>query len=185
MGYYAVKRYCDQYQIKNYTINIDDSVDVDGDVYLSSKLLGKIPIKFNRVSGSFTISNNRLESLENVPQFVGENFNAAFCGLTSLEHSPEYVGGNFRISFNEIKSFQGAPKSVGGILDVSNNFISDFSECPISPKITMLNNHTQMNRQDAYTLFDIGYTLDSIEIGNYDSNLIVFNRQYILRNLIK
>ena len=44
---------CEEYGIKNYTINSDGAIDVDGEVYLSNMELTKLPIKFNNVSGDF------------------------------------------------------------------------------------------------------------------------------------
>jgi hypothetical protein len=42
-----------KYKITNYTINDDLSVDVDGDVDLSHKMLSSIPVNFGKVSGGF------------------------------------------------------------------------------------------------------------------------------------
>ena len=61
---------CEKYDIKNYTINSDGSIDVNQNVYLSGKSLYKIPLKFNRVYGSFDINNNRLTSLEGITKNV-------------------------------------------------------------------------------------------------------------------
>jgi len=44
---------CREYLIKNYTINTDGSIDVDGDFVLYRDGLTKLPIKFNHVSGYF------------------------------------------------------------------------------------------------------------------------------------
>ncbi len=44
---------CEKYDIENYTINPDGSIDVDGDVDLNNKGIFKIPIKFNRINGFF------------------------------------------------------------------------------------------------------------------------------------
>lgn len=94
---------CKQYSIKNYTINDDYSIDVDGDVNLSGFALTKIPIKFNIVKGYFICNGNRLENLENSPRRVMGNF---FCinqygNLKSLKGAPEYVGYNFDCHDNE------------------------------------------------------------------------------------
>ena len=51
---------CEKYDIKNYTINPDGSIDVDDGVDLSGKDLIKIPLKFNKVNGWFDCSYNRL-----------------------------------------------------------------------------------------------------------------------------
>jgi hypothetical protein len=48
-----IKTLCEMYEIHNYTINDDDSVDVSGDVSIANKSLRKIPIVFNEVSGDF------------------------------------------------------------------------------------------------------------------------------------
>ena len=37
---------CKKYNITNYTINSDGSIDVDGDVNLSNRGLTKLPLKF-------------------------------------------------------------------------------------------------------------------------------------------
>src|SRR5271157_3681122 len=64
---------CKIYDIENYTIN-NGSIDVDGDVYIQDKNLDKIPLKFNKVSGSFSCSCNNLDTLEYCPEYVGKDF---------------------------------------------------------------------------------------------------------------
>jgi ERCC4-related helicase len=44
---------CKKYDIVNYTINSDNSVDVDGYVDLYNKRLESIPLNFNIVNGYF------------------------------------------------------------------------------------------------------------------------------------
>lgn len=44
---------CKKFGIKNYTINEDSTIDVDGNVDLRNKGLTKIPLKFGKVSGKF------------------------------------------------------------------------------------------------------------------------------------
>ncbi len=65
---------CYKYNIKNYSINSDGSIDVSGDVCLSHKNLTRIPIKFNKVSGYFDCSYNFITSLEGCPRKVAGNF---------------------------------------------------------------------------------------------------------------
>ena len=65
---------CEKYDITNYTINPDGSIDVDGNVNLSYMGLTKIPIKFNKVSGYFDCSYNFITSLEGCPREVVGNF---------------------------------------------------------------------------------------------------------------
>ncbi len=48
-----IKHICDQYEIENYIINPDGSIDIDGSVYISGYRLSKLPLKFNRIRYNF------------------------------------------------------------------------------------------------------------------------------------
>jgi hypothetical protein len=61
--------FCKEFLTK-YTINDDGSIDVDGNVFLIGLKLRKIPVKFNKVSGSFKCCKNNLTSLENCPKHI-------------------------------------------------------------------------------------------------------------------
>ena len=65
---------CNRYEIKNYTINDDLSIDVNGNVNLAYRRLEYLPLKFNYVGVDFICSNNKLESLKGCPQTVGGGF---------------------------------------------------------------------------------------------------------------
>ena len=98
---------CKEYDIKNYTINPDGSIDVDGNVDLSYMDLTEIPLKFNKVSGSFYCYNNQLTSLVGGPKEVGRNFDCYNNQLTSLERSPIELGGSFWCNRNKLTSLEG------------------------------------------------------------------------------
>ena len=83
---------CKKYRIKNYTINSDGSIDVDGDVYIRNLDLDKLPLKFNKVSGYFNCEYNCLTTLENSPNEIGKNFSCYSNRITSLEGFPQRVG---------------------------------------------------------------------------------------------
>jgi hypothetical protein len=123
---------CKKYGIKNYTINDDGSIDVDGDVDLSSstrlygKRLTEIPLKFRNVGRNFSCSGNQLKSLEGCPTSVGGYFNCSFNKLTSLEWCPKSIGGYFFCSYNQLTSLEGCPKSVDGDFYCQNNQITSF-----------------------------------------------------------
>ena len=68
---------CKKYNITNYTINSDGSIDVDGSVNLYGRNLTKLPIKFRNVSGYFDCSYNKLTSLEGSPTHVGDYFSCS------------------------------------------------------------------------------------------------------------
>ena len=86
---------CRKYEISNYTINEDKSVDVDGDVDLYNKGLSKLPLNFRHVKGDFSCSYN--------------NYN-----LTTLDGAPETVGGDFYCGGNNLKTLEGSPRRVDG-----------------------------------------------------------------------
>ena len=113
---------CKKYNIQNYTINPDGSIDVDGNVFLYNMDLTEIPLKFNKVNGLFDISHNNITSLEGSPKYVGVYFNCYSNELTSLEGSPNYVGSYFSCSYNKLNALDGSTERVGGhFYCISNN----------------------------------------------------------------
>jgi hypothetical protein len=105
---------CDKYGIKNYTINDDGTVDVDGSVNLSNKGLTELPLKFNKVSSHFYCHDNQLTSLIGSPLIVGNGFYCNNNRLKSLVGAPEYVGGDFKCKNNHLTTLEGCPTKIGG-----------------------------------------------------------------------
>ena len=70
-----IDRICKEYDIENYKINSDGSIDVDGDVDIENMRLDRIPVNFNKVSGDFICYNNRLTNLLGAPKSVDGSFN--------------------------------------------------------------------------------------------------------------
>ena len=110
-----IKKWLREYDIKNYTINDDFTIDVDEDVKLHKKDLTELPayIQFGTVTKSFYCSTNNLTSLRGCPRVVGSNFDCGDNILTSLKDAPEKVGRDFDCSYNQLSSLEGAPKEVG------------------------------------------------------------------------
>jgi hypothetical protein len=113
--------FCEKYSIENYTINSDNTIDADGQVFLYYKLddMKKLPIKFGNVSGYFSCEGNNLTTLECCPTYVSGELDCSRNKLTSLEYCPKYVGGDFYCSRNKLTSLEYCPKYVG------DNFYSD------------------------------------------------------------
>lgn len=130
--YDEIQRICNDYNIRNYTINDDGSIDVDGPVSLSSCGLTKLPLRFRNVTGYFYCSYNQLTTLEGAPTSVGYNFDCSYNQLTSLEGSPEYVGANFFCNDNQLTNLEGAPKSVNAYFNCSYNKITSLEGAPTS-----------------------------------------------------
>ena len=72
-----IAKWLDKYNIKNYTINDDLTVDVAGHVFLDNKGLATIPIQFGQVGGNFWCNNNKLKSLEGCPNVIRGGFYCA------------------------------------------------------------------------------------------------------------
>ena len=104
---------CEKYGITNYTINSDGSIDVDGNVYLSFNDLTELPLSFNKVTGWFDCSRNKLTSLKGCPRWVGGYFGCGYNDLTSLEFSPDYIGGSFWCQYNNLTDNQ-CDTEIGG-----------------------------------------------------------------------
>ena len=124
-----IENICQEWGIENYTINLDGTVDVNGDVNLFNRKLSKIPFKFGRVTGSFNCFYNQLTTLEGCPREVGDGFNCSYNQLTTLEGCPREVGGDFFCNDNELNTLLGCPKEVGGDFDCYNNQLTSLEGC--------------------------------------------------------
>ena len=122
-----IEEICREYNIRNYTINEDGSIDVDEDVDLESKRLTELPLNFNEVTGNFYCNGNNLTTLKGSPKYVGGGFYCSHNYLTSLEFGPIEVDGIFNCSKNKLTSLEFSPEKIG----------FDFSCCN-NPKLTNL-----------------------------------------------
>ena len=127
---------CKRYNITNYTINPDGSIDVNGDVDLYNCNLTELPLTFNKVTGYFICSNNQLTSLKGCPRWVGGDFNCHNNQLTSLEFSPDYVGTWFSCDSNQLTNNY-CDTEIGGSffttleqdgLIINNNIATNYKE---------------------------------------------------------
>jgi len=122
---------CKKYNIENYSINPDGSIDVDDDyVSIINSGLEKLPLKFGNVSGSFNCDSNRLSTLQGAPQSVGGGFYCDGNKLTSLDEAPQSVGGKFSCFNNRITTLEGGPITVGGGFYCSKNKLTNLVGAP-------------------------------------------------------
>lgn len=112
---------CFQYSIKNYTINDDLTIDIDGNVDLSNKGLIYIPLKFNKVNGRFSCDCNSLTSLYGSPKIVNDSFNCSYNNLKTLKYFPEYVVGDIYCSNNNLVTMKHIPINFRNSLYCSDN----------------------------------------------------------------
>lgn len=122
----------EKYDIENYTINDDGTIDVDGDVSLDNigRDSGKLPFKFGKITGGFDCSYNNLDSLEGCPKEVGGDFDCSNNFLYSLDGGPTEVGGSYDCSYNELTSLKGCPSEIGGDFNCSDNNLNTLQYCP-------------------------------------------------------
>lgn len=110
-----------RYNIKNYTINSDGTIDVDDDIYLLGRKLTKLPFKFGVVSGNFDIRGNDLSSLEGCPDEIGGNFLCGYNRLTSLLHCPAEIGGCLNCGNNLLTKLDTTSNIEGNIYCFGND----------------------------------------------------------------
>jgi hypothetical protein len=125
-----VKKICKKYNITNWTLNPDGTVDVNDSVDLSRQKLSKLPLKFGRVTGDFLCHNNELTSLEGCPTEIGGGFWCDNNLLTSLEGCPTEIGGSFWCHNNKLTSLEGCPTEIGGNFWCSKNQLTSLEGCP-------------------------------------------------------
>ena len=152
---------CEKYEIENYTINDDLSIDVDDNVHLGFKMLEYLPLKFNYVSGGFGCYENKLISLEGSPQILDGSFLCFENELKSLEGSPSVVNGNFICYENELESLEGCPQILDGDFSCSDNKLKDLEHFPeVNGIISMRGNpvdllvHTFIKNADIFMIED-------------------------------
>jgi len=174
---------CKKYGIYNYTINSDGTVDVDGSVYLNSKNLNKLPLKFGNVSGNFNCGRNRLTTLEGCPKSLGGTFNCSYNKLTSLEFCPQSVGGYFAFSYNQLKDLYGFPEFFDSdvyyeliFAEILDLFRSDYGR-RLGKVIDLLNEYGVIQQDGKLVILDrleeVFYTLNlevpkEINLKNYE-----------------
>ena len=127
----SIDEICYKYDIRDYTINNDGSIDVDNDdVDLSHMGHKELPLKFNKVYGDFHCGYNDLTSLKGSPKWVGGDFNCIQNNLTDLKGGPEYVGEDLYVARNSLTSLEGSPEKVGGTFNCYKNKLTSLKGSP-------------------------------------------------------
>lgn len=95
----SIKQTCRNLGIKNFTINSDGSVDVNGSVNLNDRDLTKIPINF--------ATHNKITNLFGGPKSA-RSFDCFYNKITSLEGGPTNVPDTYICEHNLLTSLIGA-----------------------------------------------------------------------------
>jgi len=89
-----IENWLNEMGVRNFTINDDLTVDVNGNVDISYKYLTEIPVQFNKIKGVFDCGGNKnLKSLKGCPQIGVTIFLCYECDLRILEGAPKEING--------------------------------------------------------------------------------------------
>lgn len=124
-----ISELCNKFRIKDYKINEDLSIDVEGDVNIDTYYFKYLPLNFNIVKGNFYCQRNKLVSLYGSPKEVGENFVCSDNKLETLKYAPTKVNGFFNCSDNKLTSFKYIPKNIS-VVNAGMNKITSFEYLP-------------------------------------------------------
>jgi len=88
-----IKNWLDEYDIENYTINDDFTIDVKGNVVFGADTLKKLPdfIQFNIVSGYFDLQGVGIETLKGCPYECNDFSCSHNINLKSLKYGPQII----------------------------------------------------------------------------------------------
>ena len=134
----SIEEICFRYNIDNYTINDDGSIDVNDHVFLDNKKnpdaspITELPLRFNKVTKNFYCQENALTDLKGCPIEVGGSFYCDDNSLTTLKGGPEKVGKHFSSKHNLLTSLEFAPKEVGEDFIFQRNLLTTLKGCPKS-----------------------------------------------------
>jgi hypothetical protein len=121
---------CKRFNITEYTINNDETLDVIGSVIIMDTNYTKLPLKFNKISGNFDCTSNRLSTLEGCPIEVGGDFDCNDNLLTELYGCPTKVGGHFNCSINKISTLKYAPTEATSDFHCNDNRLDTLRYAP-------------------------------------------------------
>lgn len=179
---------CNKLHIKNYTINSDLSIDVHGDVVLTRRIKGKIPIPFNRISGDFICCESELTTLENSPRYIKGDFNVDNNKLTNLENSPISINGYFSVENNNLISLIGSEKitDIKNIYFCSNKLTSLKYHPIISNKCTdSYNSKYNFNNNPIVSLEGYNDSYDKLLCNNKEKLIFKLNRSKKIRKFLE
>ncbi|NBP57852.1 hypothetical protein EBU71_15200 [bacterium] len=126
----TIAEICEEYNIKNYTISKDGTVNVDGHVRIEQESITELPLKFGKVSGFFNCSDNKLTTLKGAPREIGLGFDCRHNYLDSLIGGPKHVGGGYHCGHNNLTTLEGLAQSIGDLFVCEHNNLTSLEGCP-------------------------------------------------------
>lgn len=143
-----IRRICTENGIKDYSIESDGSVNVNGAIAMTYEDLEELPLDFGVVTGDFICHNNLLTTLKGSPHTVGGDFSCSHNQLTSLEGGPEYVGGSFACKDNNLYNLEGSPRTVDYGFECSENDLNSLAGCSTEIGASLISRHNHIRNLD-------------------------------------
>lgn len=162
-----IQQECEKYNITNYKINEDMSIDVIGDVVITYSDITKLPLQFNIVKGNFICCRNNLTTLEGSPVKITGSANFSENKLTSLLGCPKYIGGHITLNQNQLTSLEYCPDYIGTNFNCSDNKITSVEFFPqfLAGKFNCRRNpYVKEHVFQEETILDLMIELDSINV---------------------
>lgn len=122
--------FCEEHGILGYTIHDDGTIDVDGDVDLSSRGLEALIVKFGVVHGEFSVAYNKLTTFYGFPTSVTRSLYCESNQIRYFKHCPSIIGGSFLVSDNKISNFDDFPQVIGGDVYLGRNNFTKLDNMP-------------------------------------------------------
>jgi hypothetical protein len=138
---YLIEKWLAEFNIKDYYINRDFSIDAYGEVILAYRELTELPsyIQFNKIDRKtssqqvgFSVAHTKLSSLRGCPKEVMGTFDCSNNNLKSLKFGPEYVWGTYFCEHNQIETLEGCPKYIGRNFHAEHNKLTTLEYGPVS-----------------------------------------------------
>jgi len=145
-----IDKVCREFNIRDYTINEDGTVDVHHDISNHYHGLEELPLNFGVVDGNFSCHNNELTTLKGSPHTVHGDFICSYNNLTSLEGGPKIVGGGYACKENYITNLIGSPEKVGRGFECSDNYLTSLEGCCEDIKGALIIKYTKVKNLDGF-----------------------------------
>jgi len=141
---------CKRYNITEYSINADGSIDAKQHIDLDSFPIIEIPINFRNVYGGFYCCDLPLTSLKGAPIYVQGDFHCSNTKISSLVGGPKIVDGNFSCNRSNVTNLTGIPRKIGKDFSMVGNhsLLSTYSgeiDLEVNGKIIMFMNYNLPN----------------------------------------
>ena len=107
-----IELFCEEFNIKNYYINEDYSINVYQNVVLDNFIGDELPIKFNKVIGYFSCNKSNIKSFKNFPNLIELSFYFQSNTIENFHGFPKTVKGRTVLWGSTIKSLDGYNGSI-------------------------------------------------------------------------